>query len=224
MIRGITDASATRKPVMPCTRSCGSTTASLSTPILQVPTACPKLAEPRRASSRMSSAVAFGPGITSISRTPVKGTLIPEFARDFDGAHDGCKIVVGSKIVAIDYGGILKVVAGQADGAPAGRLHQSRRDGECVRRRRTKTRGRFGCNRRQLFEDQIDIGIARGTTRQVSLCLDGIAVGRPIRHLAFVLEHDAGDEHMVLQILANAGQVLDDVDSKAAKRLRVADA
>ena len=65
---------------------------------------------------------------------------------------------------------------------------------------------------------------ARRTTRQVSLCLDGIAVGRPIRHLAFVLEYDAGDEHMVLQILANAGQVLDDVDSKAAKRLRFPDA
>ncbi len=29
---------------------------------------------------------------------------------------------------------------------------------------------------------------------------------------------------MVLQILANAGQVLDDVDSKAPKRLRFADA
>ena len=46
MIRGITDASATRKPVRPCTRSCGSTTASLSTPIVHVPTGCPKLAEP----------------------------------------------------------------------------------------------------------------------------------------------------------------------------------
>ena len=29
---------------------------------------------------------------------------------------------------------------------------------------------------------------------------------------------------MVLQILANAGQVLDDVDAKAAKRLRFPDA
>jgi hypothetical protein len=35
---------------------------------------------------------------------------------------------------------------------------------------------------------------------------------------------DAGDEHMVLQILANAGQVLDDVGSKTAKRLRFPDA
>jgi hypothetical protein len=29
---------------------------------------------------------------------------------------------------------------------------------------------------------------------------------------------------MVLQILANAGQILDDIDSKAAKRLRFPDA
>src|SRR5580658_4409736 len=68
MIRGMTEASATRKPVRPCTRSCGSTTARLSTPILHVPTACPKLAEPSRTSSLTSSAVALGPGMTSISR------------------------------------------------------------------------------------------------------------------------------------------------------------
>jgi hypothetical protein len=34
MICGITEASATRKPKMPCTRSSGSTTASLSTPFV----------------------------------------------------------------------------------------------------------------------------------------------------------------------------------------------
>jgi len=77
-------------------------------------------------------------------------------------------------------------------------LHKSRRDRECVRWRLTKARGRFGCNDRQLFEDKINVGIARWTTRQVSLCLDGIAVGRPIRHLAFVLKQHAGHEHMVL--------------------------
>src|SRR5258708_6129818 len=56
------------------------------------------------------------------------------------------------------------------------------------------------------------------------LTLTGLGAGWPIRHLAFVLEHDAGHEHMVLQILANAGQVFDDVDSKAAKCFRIADA
>src|SRR5580704_869984 len=68
MICGITEASATRKPEMPCTRSSGSTTASVSTPILHVPTACPKLAEASRASSRISSALAFGPGMSSLTR------------------------------------------------------------------------------------------------------------------------------------------------------------
>src|ERR1700735_2173309 len=70
---------------------------------------------------------------------------------------------------------------------------------------------------RSRWPYQYQLDIARWIPRQVSLCLNGIAVGRTIRHLAFVLEHDAGDEHMVLQILANPGQVLDDINSKAAK-------
>src|SRR5438128_52254 len=77
MICGITEASATRKPKMPCTRSSGSTTASLSTPILQVPTACPKLAEASLASSRISSALALGPGISSLSRKLSKACWLP---------------------------------------------------------------------------------------------------------------------------------------------------
>ena len=77
MIRGMTEASATRKPVRPCTRSWGSTTASLSTPILQVPTACPKLAEPSLASSWISSALALGPGMSSLSRKLSKACWLP---------------------------------------------------------------------------------------------------------------------------------------------------
>src|SRR6266446_7015878 len=68
LIRGITEASTTRKPKIPCTRSSGSTTASVSTPILQVPTACPKLAEASLASSRMFLVLALGPGMSSLSR------------------------------------------------------------------------------------------------------------------------------------------------------------
>src|SRR6266404_1714147 len=68
MIRGITEASTTRKPKIPCTRSSGSTTASVSAPILQVPTACPKLAEASLASSRMFLVLALGPGTSSLSR------------------------------------------------------------------------------------------------------------------------------------------------------------
>src|SRR5437867_5377601 len=68
-----------------------------------------------------------------------------------------------------------------------------------------------------------NVCVTRRTARQVSLCLDCVAVGRPIRHLAFVLEYNSGQEHMVLQVLANPGQVLDDLNSKAAERLRFSD-
>jgi hypothetical protein len=48
------------------------------------------------------------------------------------------------------------------------------------------------------MKHKTNVCVTRRTARQVSLCLDGVAVGRPIRHLAFVLEHDSGQEHMVL--------------------------
>src|SRR6202041_3109475 len=75
-----------------------------------------------------------------------EGTLIAKLARGFDGAHNGRKIVIRAEIVAIDHGGILEVIARQADGASTRWLHKSRRDREGVRRRHTKARGRFGCN------------------------------------------------------------------------------
>src|SRR6266404_8599036 len=72
MIRGITEASTTRKPKIPCTRSSGSTTASVSTPILQVPTAWPKRAEASLASSRMFMVLVLGPGMSSLPRKQSK--------------------------------------------------------------------------------------------------------------------------------------------------------
>src|SRR5258705_682787 len=77
----------------------------------------------------------------------VEGTLIPKFTRGFDGAHDGRKIVIRAEVVAIDYSGILKVVAGQANGTCAGGLHESRRDCERVRWRSSKARSYFGRDR-----------------------------------------------------------------------------
>jgi hypothetical protein len=54
--------------------------------------------------------------------------LVPELARDREGPQDGRHITVGAEIVAVDDRGILKPVAGQADGTSAGGLHESRRD------------------------------------------------------------------------------------------------
>ena len=78
----------------------------------------------------------------------VEGMLVPDFTRGFNRARDGRKIVIRANVVAIDHGGILKVVARQADRTFAGGLHQRRRDCERVRGRRTKTRGDFGRNNR----------------------------------------------------------------------------
>jgi hypothetical protein len=55
----------------------------------------------------------------------VKGILVPEFTCGFDRAHAGRKITIRPEIIAIDHGGILKVVAGQSEGTFADGLHKS---------------------------------------------------------------------------------------------------
>jgi len=86
----------------------------------------------------------LGPGNEFAFAQTVKGFLVPEFTRGFDRAHDGRKIVIRAEIVAVDHGGNLKVVADQANGTLAGGLHRSGRDCERVRWRRFKARGYFG--------------------------------------------------------------------------------
>src|SRR6478672_13198788 len=76
----------------------------------------------------------------------VEGMLVPDFTRGLDGTHDSRKIVIRAEIVAIDHSGILKVVAGHADGTCTGGLHKSWRDCERVRWRGSIARGYFRRN------------------------------------------------------------------------------
>jgi hypothetical protein len=158
MIRGMTDASATQP--------CKAMDAKLwvdHREFIHPHFACANgMSEARRSKSgKLSDVVGsrLGTGHEFGLAHTVEGMLISKFTRGFDGAHDGRKIVIRAEKVAIDHGGILKVVARQTYAASARWLHKSRRDRECVRRRLTKARGRFGCNSRQLFEDKIDVGI-----------------------------------------------------------------
>src|SRR5258708_15031700 len=91
--------------------------------------------------------------------------LDPEFTSGFDRAHDGGTILVRAEVVAIDHSGILKAIAGQADGTNAGGLHQSRRDCECVRWRSSKSRGHFGRNHWQLMRHKTNVCVDRKSTR-----------------------------------------------------------
>ena len=69
----------------------------------------------------------------------------------------------------------------------------------------------------------IHVCITGRAARKVDFCLHSVAVSGSIRHLAFVFEYDAGQEHMILQVFADSGQVLDDVDSKFTECVRIAD-
>jgi hypothetical protein len=115
MICGITEASATRKPETPCTRSSGSTTASLSTPILHVPTACPKLAEASRASSRISSGARLRPWNEFALAHTVEGMLIPDVIVLFAVRRD-----TGADRCAVDPNQIAEVIqTARSSAAPA---------------------------------------------------------------------------------------------------------
>src|SRR5260221_11342732 len=74
------------------------------------------------------------------------------------------------------------------------------------------------------MEHKTDVCVTGQPARHVRLRFDRVARGRPVRHLALVLEYNSGQEHMVLQVLTNAWQVLDNVDTKIAKRRRLPDA
>jgi hypothetical protein len=95
----------------------------------------------------------------------VKGVLISKFASGVDSAHDRRKILIRADIIAIGPGGILKLVTRQTD---RDRLIGCTRAGAIVNAfsGATKARDRFGCNGGQLFENKIDVGITRRTTRQ----------------------------------------------------------
>src|SRR5579862_4239598 len=57
----------------------------------------------------------------------VEGRLISDFARGFNSAYDGRKVLIRAEIIAVDHSGILKVAA-----------RQSWRDCERICGRRTK--------------------------------------------------------------------------------------
>jgi hypothetical protein len=141
----------------------------------------------------------------------VEGVLVSGFTRRFDGAHDSRKIVIRAEIIALDDCGIL-VGTGQVDGTFAVGC-TSWCDCEHVRGRSAKARGDYGRHHWQLMKHSA-VCVTEGGDK--CLCLDGIAVGRPIGILPLL--NTTGQENMVLKIRQRQ-QVLDDVDSKAAKRL-----
>ena len=104
MIDGMTEASATRSPRTPWTRSSLSTTASASVPIRAVPTGCPKLAEAVLCEiDQILPAPACGPGMSSASRIR-RTLLVSQFPRGLDSRTIALKIVVRAEMVPLDHG------------------------------------------------------------------------------------------------------------------------
>jgi len=81
--------------------------------------------------------------------------LVPELTRGLDGPQDRRNVIVRGEVVAIDHSAILKVIAGEADGTSAGRLHKSWRDGERVHWWSSKPRRYFRRNQLAVDEAQV---------------------------------------------------------------------
>src|SRR5258706_670567 len=115
----------------------------------------------------------------------IEGVLTPEFTRDFDGPYNSLEVVICPEIVAIDYSGILEVIAGQPHEAFAGRLHQGWRDRERVWRRCSKAFVHVGGDQRELMKHKTDARVIPKTARPTSFVLDGLAHTPTDRDLDF---------------------------------------
>src|SRR5258706_11504556 len=60
----------------------------------------------------------------------VKRALVADFARRLDGAHHRRKIAIGTEMIRLNDGGILKVATGQTHPPSPGWLHQCGRNRE----------------------------------------------------------------------------------------------
>jgi uronate dehydrogenase len=154
----------------------------------------------------------------------VECSLAAELAGRFDRPHNGGEIAVGAQMVAFDDGRIAPIRAGKPYLATAGRLNKCGGDREAFFRGRAETGGRLRCRDRKLLQHKVDIGrMTVDAARQVDFGLDRVDVHGTVRHLSLVLVDDARQEGMILQVLSDAPQIGDRLDSKLSQLRGVTD-
>lgn len=148
--------------------------------------------------------------------------LTAQFSGRLDCLYNRVHVVISAQMVGLDHGRIAPVRAREPYLPAARRLNQRRRDRETFFRRRSEPGRRFRRCDRELLKHQADVGrMVVHPARQIDLGLDPVAVRGAVGDFPPIPIDHAGDEHMVLQVLANAAQIGDGNDPPLPQLRRV---
>ena len=219
-IRGMIEASATRRFCTPFTRSCGSTTAAESRPMRQVPTSWKYVVAPLRTNSTSSAADSVRPGITS---RLANGRIAAELPSSRHSSMPSARAATSSgcdRNAASRIGLSVRISGLQLQPAPALRCDQARAQRPAARRR-VVLLGQHLAGIRDLDLHDVDV---RRREAAVGLPEAG-RVGRAVaRRLGLVgLPQTAAVQDVVLEVRPHLRRVHDHLDAVAAQIRGVAD-
>ncbi len=157
-------------------------------------------------------------GVELLPHPPGQGGLPADLAAQLDGGRERLDVLVGREARGVEQRCRLDIGRGEAQRPTADRPDQASHQREAVRRAVLV----FGVER-QVEEERLEVGPLEPAARpREEVPVQGLQAGERRRH-DVVGREDDGREHVVVQVLADAGQVDERLDAEASERGRGTD-